>query len=86
LKGLIVMFGTIAALNAAVTMTTVLTAMNNSHSSLMFDDDNDDRPESKTQNAEPETKDHLVSTTPSPCINSKNTVAEINEALNKAIS
>ena len=80
------MFEAIAALNAAVTMTTVLTAMNDSHSSLIFDDDNDDKPESKTQNAEPETKDHWVSTTPSPCINSKNTVAEINEALNKAIS
>lgn len=77
------MFGAIAALNAAVNMTTVLTAMNNSHSSLIFDDD---KPESKTQNVEPETKDHWVSTTPSPCINSKNTVAEINEALNKAVS
>ena len=77
------MFGAIAALNAAVNMNTLLIAMDNSHSSLLFDDD---KPESKTQNVEPETKDHWVSTAPSPCIQSKNTVTEINEALNKAIS
>lgn len=80
MKGLIVMFGAMAALNALTVINTV-TAMNNG---ILKNGDGSEKTMPMAKESEPKT--HLVSTTPSPCINSKNTVAEINEALNKAIS